>query len=92
MPGAGPLSALVVGVAAGCLGGVDVGGWDEVGLVVGSDSYGPVAVVSQLVVVAAEGDGVVLVGGAAVLPGLDVVDVGVAGWSFAAGEGAATIP
>ena len=38
---------------------------------------------------AAEGDAVVSVGGSAVLPGHDVVDVCPAGWAVAAGEGAA---
>ena len=40
---------------------------------------------------AAEGDAVVAVGGAALAPEHDVVDVGPAGWPFAAGEGAATV-
>ena len=82
----------MVGVAAGLLGGVDVGGWDEFGVSVGSESHGPVGGVDEPVVVAAEGDAVVAVGVAAVAPEHDVVDVGPAGWSFAAGEGAATVP
>ena len=71
------------------LGGVEVLGWDELGVSVGSELDGPVAAVDESVVVSAEGDAVVAVGGAALAPEHDVVDVGPAGWPVAAGEGAA---
>jgi hypothetical protein len=49
----GFLGALVVGVAAGALLGVEVLGWDELGEVVGAEADLPVALVHDLVVVAA---------------------------------------
>ena len=47
--------ALVVGVAAGLLVGVDVWGWDELGSSVGAESHGPavVGLVDEVVVAAA---------------------------------------
>ena len=77
----------------GCVGGVEVGGWQEFGFLVCSESHGPACtfVVDEAVVVSAEGDGVVAVGGSAVLPGDDVVNLGPP-WRFvAAGERTAAV-
>jgi hypothetical protein len=85
------LRSSVVVVAAGDLVGVEPGGWGELGVAVGSEVDGPVAVVQVSVVVAAEEDGVVEAGGASVGPVVDVVGVAPAGWAVAAGEGAASV-
>jgi hypothetical protein len=89
---AGVLLASVVAVALGLLLGVDVFGWDEVGVPVGGDlSDLPGAVVDHPVVVAAQQYTVVQAGRAAVCPVGDVVAVAPAGWPVAAGEGAAAV-
>src|SRR6266498_3038113 len=78
-------------LAAGVLFGVDPGGWGEFGVAVGGDADGPVLVVCGVVVAGAEQDGVEQVGGAAVGPVQQMVDVAPAGGQVAAGEGAALI-
>jgi len=85
--------ALVVRVAAGSLVGVEVGGWEELGSPVGSESHGPagVGLVDDVVVAAAQGYAVVAVGAATSAPQDDVVDFCPAAGSVAAGEGAAPV-
>ena len=78
-------------VADGCLVGVEPGGGDEAGYAVGHGD-GPAAGVVFAVVLAAEQDEVVGVGGSAVGPGGDVVGLAPGGGSGAAGERAAAVP
>ena len=78
-------------MAAGVLFGVDPGGGDEFGQAVAGDADGPVLVVCGVVVAGAQQDGVEQVGGAAVGPVQQMVDVAPAGGQVAAGEGAARI-
>lgn len=86
----GVVEAVVVGVAQGCLGGID-GGWGCVVGGAGDELEGPLAVVEQGVVAAAEQGGVVEIGFSSVLPGGDVVGFAVGGGGLAAGEGAAEV-
>ena len=88
------LVSLVVGVAAGSLVGVEVGGWEEFGSLVGSESHGPagVGLVDDVVVAAAQGYAVVAVGAATLAPVPDVVDFCPAAGAVAAGKRATAIP
>src|SRR3954449_12047290 len=90
--GAELLGGVVVGVAAGCLVGVDPGWWGVFGGAVGVEVDGPVFLVDFAVVPAAEQDRVaVRGGGGAGGPVLDVVGVGPGWWAVAAWPGATLV-
>lgn len=87
----GPSGSSVVGVSAGCLLPVDVGGWEEFGESVGGDADLPVVSVDEPVVVATQQCRIVQGRNAAVGPVFDVVPVAPAGRAVAAGEGASAV-
>ena len=83
--------ASVVGVAAGLLLRVDVGGWDEFGEAVGGDPDLPLAVVDDAVMMSTQEDGVVEVGGSVVEPAAYVMAGAPPAGTIAGRKGAAAV-
>src|SRR5664279_1498660 len=83
---------VLCGVASGCAVLVDPGGWDEFGGAVGGPADLPVAMVDLGMMEWAEEAAIVVAGGAAVGPVDNMMDVGPAGRSVAAGPAAALVP